>query len=238
MTVWGQGGTTDFQGYDYVQTAQPAEPKEGQTWYDLDADSAMVYDGAAWKNMTVTDHGQLSGITADAHRTDSNIISVVDGVVDAETVDGQHASDLGVSTTDHTGSDSTSLGYPPQDYSTQILSGSASLLMYVRVDVSATLHGGEYGSDGAYTNASVHIDYADGSSTQVTSVGTGVNGGDTYDTNTSAITENLYTQGSWSASAKRITGVRVEASYSSNRSNSGDRPTGSDHSVNATIGVL
>lgn len=141
MGVWGQGGTTDFQGYDYVQTAQPAEPEEGQTWYDLDADSALVYDGANWVEMTVTDHAQLSGVTADAHHakttsaaalsdvsadsvtdahhtkttsaaalsdvsadsvadahhpryTDNEAIQATDGVIDAETVDGKHASDL------------------------------------------------------------------------------------------------------------------------------------------------
>lgn|GEM_PF-3039967 len=146
MGIWGQGGSTQFQGYDYVQTAQPADPKEGQTWYDLDADSARVFDGAAWVEMTVTDHGQLSGVVSDAHHarysdseakvvadteiashvdvsdahhsktasaaelsdvsadivvdahharyTDSEAIQATDGIIDAETVDSQHADDL------------------------------------------------------------------------------------------------------------------------------------------------
>jgi len=65
--IWGYGGGSDFQGYDFVQTDEPADPVEGQTWYDVDADSAFVYDGTAWVEMTVTDHGQLSGITVDQH---------------------------------------------------------------------------------------------------------------------------------------------------------------------------
>ncbi|MFB6087857.1 MAG: hypothetical protein ABEJ85_04990, partial [Haloarculaceae archaeon] len=93
MGVWGTGGSK-FQGYDYVQTAQPGDPKEGETWYDVDGDAAFVYDGASWVQMTVTDHAQLSGVTAGAHRTDSNIVSTVDGQVDADTVDGYHASSL------------------------------------------------------------------------------------------------------------------------------------------------
>lgn len=68
MGVWGYA-SSQFQGYDYVQTSQPSTPSEGETWYDVDADAAYVYDGASWTDMTVTDHGQLSGVTSSAHHS-------------------------------------------------------------------------------------------------------------------------------------------------------------------------
>lgn|GEM_PF-6386256 len=68
MGVWGSGGSA-FEGYDYVQNAQPVNPGEGQTWYDIDGNAAYVFDGNAWVQMTVTDHGQLSGVGANDHHT-------------------------------------------------------------------------------------------------------------------------------------------------------------------------
>ncbi len=74
MAIWGAGGSggSGPASYDYVQTDQPQNPQEGETWYDVDGDSAYVYDGAAWVEMTVTDHAQLSNVTASQHHTRPN----------------------------------------------------------------------------------------------------------------------------------------------------------------------
>ncbi|WP_353634598.1 hypothetical protein ABSL23_02265 [Halobacterium sp. NMX12-1] len=65
MGVWASG--SQFAGYDYVQASEPPNPEEGETWYDIEANRAGVYTGTQWAEMTVTDHGQLAGITDSAH---------------------------------------------------------------------------------------------------------------------------------------------------------------------------
>jgi hypothetical protein len=82
-------------GFVYVTDAAPDNPEEGETWYDLGTNEAKVYDGVEWHLLTVTDHSEVGGVQAGQHRSDANIQSVVDGQVDADTVDGQHASQLG-----------------------------------------------------------------------------------------------------------------------------------------------
>jgi hypothetical protein len=56
-------------GYDYVQDGEPTEAVEGEEWYDPGADAAFVYDGSGWVEQTVTDHGQLSGVSAADHHS-------------------------------------------------------------------------------------------------------------------------------------------------------------------------
>lgn len=63
--VGGGGGSA----FTYVQAGAPNGAEEGESWYDTDADQAYVYDGAAWIETTVTDHGQLSGVTSSDHHT-------------------------------------------------------------------------------------------------------------------------------------------------------------------------
>jgi len=63
------GGGGDGGGYNYVQDAQPADPSEGEEWYDIGANAAFVYDGSAWIEQTVVDHGQLSGIGSGDHHS-------------------------------------------------------------------------------------------------------------------------------------------------------------------------
>jgi len=53
--------------YDYVQDTEPADPEEGETWYSYAEDEARVYDGSAWQNQTVTDHGELKNVSVDDH---------------------------------------------------------------------------------------------------------------------------------------------------------------------------
>jgi hypothetical protein len=82
-------------GFTYVSDTAPTAPEEGETWYDTSTSEAKAYDGVSWLKLTVTDHAELGSVSAGQHRSDANIQSVVDGQVDADTVDGQHASDLG-----------------------------------------------------------------------------------------------------------------------------------------------
>lgn len=124
MAVWAQG--SQYSGYDYVQATTPTTAEEGETWYDMESDRAAVYTGDQWKELTVTDHGQLANIEPWQHLsqadvqgavhdrytdseaqaavhdryTDNEAIAATDGVIDAETVDGQHAGDLGRSDSD------------------------------------------------------------------------------------------------------------------------------------------
>lgn len=75
MGVWGTGGGSGPAGYDYVQAGEPEEPTEGQTWYDIDGDSAFVYDGVGWVEMTVVDYAQLSGTPTDTGLPSKNRVS-------------------------------------------------------------------------------------------------------------------------------------------------------------------
>ncbi len=80
MSEW--SGTIPEILYTYVQDAAPAGAEEGETWYDLDGNAAYVYDGANWIDLSVTDHGQLSGIGASDHHTrygDDEARQAVDG---------------------------------------------------------------------------------------------------------------------------------------------------------------
>jgi len=55
--------------YDYVQAGKPADAEEGESWYDVDGDRALVFtdDSGGTRELTVTEHAQLAGITRDAH---------------------------------------------------------------------------------------------------------------------------------------------------------------------------
>lgn len=66
--VGGAGGS-----FDYVQDSQPDAPLKGESWYDTDANGGdgevKVYDGAEWNITGFTSHGDLTGITVDAHHS-------------------------------------------------------------------------------------------------------------------------------------------------------------------------
>ena len=54
--------------YTYVTAGvEPAEPEEGETWYDTQADESKVYDGGTWNVQNIESHGALSGIGASDH---------------------------------------------------------------------------------------------------------------------------------------------------------------------------
>ena len=63
------GGGGDGGGYNYVQDAEPADPDEGEEWYDSWNNAAFVYDGTIWIEQTVADHSQLTGVNQDDHHS-------------------------------------------------------------------------------------------------------------------------------------------------------------------------
>jgi len=94
VSIYGGGGGG---GFDYVQDPSPQDPSEGEEWFDTGSDRAFVFDGTAWVEMTIGDHGQLSGIESSDHHSrysDDEARDATDGKIDAETVDGIHAADL------------------------------------------------------------------------------------------------------------------------------------------------
>jgi len=103
VPTWPSAGDGGPQ-FTYVQKSTPENPEEGETWYKTDTNEAKVYDGAAWQRLTVTDHGELGGVSVGQHRSDSNVRATVDGQVDADTVDGQHAGEIGVEIASESGS--------------------------------------------------------------------------------------------------------------------------------------
>jgi len=85
-------------GYDYVQDSQPADPEIGESWFDTGAGSAFVWDGSAWVEQTVVDHGQLGGVSAADHHTRFGD-DASDSVADIPNRD--HGDLTGVSADDH-----------------------------------------------------------------------------------------------------------------------------------------
>ena len=62
--------------FDYIQSATPEDPQNGEMWFDLDGGSdgtgeVKVYDDAssAWEVTGYTSHGDLTGVTPDAHHS-------------------------------------------------------------------------------------------------------------------------------------------------------------------------
>ncbi|WP_436924952.1 hypothetical protein [Halosimplex amylolyticum] len=48
MTANFVGGSGGGGGYDYVQSAMPSDPEQGETWLDTDVSAGYVYDGTQW----------------------------------------------------------------------------------------------------------------------------------------------------------------------------------------------
>jgi hypothetical protein len=149
VPTWPQASLS--AGFTHVQDTQPEGAEEGATWYDLGSNEAKVYDGAEWRLLTVTSHAELSDVSTGQHRSDANVRATVDGEVDAETVDGHHASQLGGGLVDVYG---IHTDYSPSTSNTLYASGGNGL-----VCVYASC-----GSNGLGVSGSVTLHYEDGSS--------------------------------------------------------------------------
>lgn len=75
--TWNKGAGT----WELTNAVGPDSPNyatEGALWRDTANSKQKVYDGAAWQNVGVTDHANLSNVTANQHHTpDHTILSNV-----------------------------------------------------------------------------------------------------------------------------------------------------------------
>jgi hypothetical protein len=158
VPTWPQASLS--AGFTHVQDTQPEGAEEGATWYDLGSNEAKVYDGAEWRLLTVTSHAELSDVSTGQHRSDANVRETVDGEVDAETVDGQHASDLGAPDSTQTGGSGPSAWVTVPGVSA---SGGNDPGHSYTVSDSVTPYKSRWGSaakvDGNGYNGSVEIDW-------------------------------------------------------------------------------
>ena len=75
----GGGGGGGGGGYKYVQDAQPADPSEGEEWYDTGANAVFVFDGSVWKEIGINKLSKLH----DTVLRDSEFVALgVDGDAD------------------------------------------------------------------------------------------------------------------------------------------------------------
>jgi hypothetical protein len=51
----------------------PDDAEEGESLYHITEDAAYVYTGSSWVEQTVTNHGQLAGISEGDHRSDQRV---------------------------------------------------------------------------------------------------------------------------------------------------------------------
>jgi len=59
-------------GFDYIQSAEPADPEKGELWYDTDGGTdgngeVKVYDGAVWDATGYVSHDQLTNVSPGDH---------------------------------------------------------------------------------------------------------------------------------------------------------------------------
>ncbi|SEW10098.1 hypothetical protein [Halobacterium jilantaiense] len=218
-------------GFVYVADAAPENPSEGETWYDLGTNEAKVYDGVEWHLLTVTDHSEVGGVSAGQHRSDANVRATVDGQVDAETVDGRHASDLGMSVTEQSGSDSAITSGTENFSRTLFTTGDVMMPFYIRGTVSVETSTSST-SPSADTRVRVYAVYEDGTEDNIW--GTGVTGDSSGDGTQDFSVHHQSAE--WGLAAKPLSHLRADAVYDSENPNGAS--ISSSHSVQITVGTL
>jgi len=98
----GGGGGGGGGGYKYVQDAQPADPSEGEEWYDTGANAVFVFDGSVWKEIGINKLSKLSdtvvrnsefvalGVDGDADNGDLSDFKYFPSSVSADATDEVH----------------------------------------------------------------------------------------------------------------------------------------------------
>lgn len=61
----GGGGSS----FTYAGADQPADPREGETWYDTANQESKVYTGADWALQTLDSHDELGNVRSGQHHT-------------------------------------------------------------------------------------------------------------------------------------------------------------------------
>ncbi|GGM26836.1 hypothetical protein [Haloarcula argentinensis] len=65
-------------GFDYIQSAEPADPENADLWFDTDGGTdgngeVKVYDGSQWDTTGYVSHDQLTNVSpSDHHQRYSN----------------------------------------------------------------------------------------------------------------------------------------------------------------------
>jgi len=67
MTRFPASGGGSGPPYTYAMDGYPDDAEEGESLYHITEDAAYVYTGSTWVEQTVTNHGQLAGISAADH---------------------------------------------------------------------------------------------------------------------------------------------------------------------------
>ena len=73
MTRFPASGGGSGPPYTYVMDGYPSDAEEGESLYHVTEDAAYVYTGSSWVEQTVTNHGQLAGISEGDHRSDQRV---------------------------------------------------------------------------------------------------------------------------------------------------------------------
>ncbi|WP_206750396.1 hypothetical protein, partial [Halorubrum sp. SS7] len=69
MTRFPASGGGSGPPYTYVMDGYPSDAEEGESLYHVTEDAAYVYTGSSWVEQTVTNHGQLAGVSAADHHS-------------------------------------------------------------------------------------------------------------------------------------------------------------------------
>jgi len=74
-------------GFDYIQSATPADPEKGELWYDTDGGTdgngeAKVYDGSEWDPTGYVSHDQLTNVSAGDHFSPGSGLSFSSGALE------------------------------------------------------------------------------------------------------------------------------------------------------------
>lgn len=166
-----QGGSGGSGGFDYVQDPSPQEPQEGEEWFDTGSDRAFVFNGSAWVEMTIADHGQLAGVGASDHHSrytdgeasDAAPVQSVNNVTGDVVLGATIPADPSTARYGHTttgGDGQTSWSTQGQWYSIGNFNVDVTGRAFVRFSAEITENG-----DGGYTEVRIRWKLPDGSTT-------------------------------------------------------------------------
>ncbi|EMA23114.1 hypothetical protein [Haloarcula amylolytica] len=77
---------TSGGGFDYIQSAEPADPENGELWFDTDGGTdgngeVKVYDGTTWDTTGYVSHDQLTNVSPGDHFTPGSGLSFNSGTL-------------------------------------------------------------------------------------------------------------------------------------------------------------
>ncbi|WP_367175862.1 hypothetical protein [Haloarcula rubripromontorii] len=78
---------TAGSGFDYIQSAEPADPENAELWFDTDGGTdgngeVKVYDGSQWDTTGYVSHDQLTNVSPGDHFSPGSGLSFSGGTLD------------------------------------------------------------------------------------------------------------------------------------------------------------